>query len=250
MSVTIGAVTLETLQAQPLKYDESDTRGGVTARTWEIQGIVDATQWLALLNEYDVWRDAKILEEPAEVSKLQCTTVSFSGTGYGGQTWTSIPCWFSAAPSGTQAGAYMSVSFELVDAAQAIQVIVKEEEDQEAGSGDSIDYGSITLGGVVIELTKDPDVFLNTPALELTAGGKHYVTGPLTAVYGKNIEGKIVATDKPALQNWYVSRIQARPTSGSYFPTSPPVFTEAAYKLEGGVPVLYYDVTLSLTVVL
>lgn len=249
MSVTIDTLTLSNLQAQPLGYETTEVKGGLTAREWQIQGIVTGQEWLDLLAIYDTWRDAKILEEPAEKTKLQGTTVAFSGTGYGGQTWSSIPCWFSAAPSGTQVGAYVSAGFTLVDAAQAIEVIVKSEIDSETGNESGIDYGTITLGGVVITLTADPDEFVNTPTLELTAAGKHYVSGPLTAVYGKNIEGTIVGTDKNALRAWYVNTVQSHPVSGSYFPTNSPSFN-AIYKLVDGLPVLYYEVTLTVTQVL
>lgn len=248
MSVTIGGVTLGSLQAQPFGYETTDTRGGLTARQWEIQGIVTGAEWLALLGVYDTWRNAKILEDPAEYSKVVGTTVAFSGSGYGGQTWSGIACWFTDPPSGTQVGSMVSVQCTLVDAAQAVQVIIKQESNDDLDD-DTIDYGTITLGGVTITLTADPDVFLDTPTLELTAGGKHYVTGSLVAVYGKEIEGEIVGTDKAALRAWYVSTVQANPVAGSYYPTSPPSFS-GLYKLVGGVQVLYYTVTMSLAVVL
>lgn len=141
-----------------------------------------------------------------------------------------------------------SVSFILIDAAQAIEVIVKEQADQELGD-DSIDYGTIVLGGVTITLTKYPDIYPNNPTLELAAGGKHYITGSPVVVYGKDIEGTIVGTDLTALKSWYVSTVQSVPAVSSYFPTTPPTFT-GFYKLVGGSPVLYYTVTMTLVQVL
>lgn len=248
MTVTIGAVTLQHLQAQPLGYDESDTKGGVTARQWEIQGLVTGSEWVSLLGVYDTWRNTKIDEEPAEVSKVLGTTVAFSGTGYGGQTWTNIPCWFNAAPSGSQSGSMVLISFGLIDANQALEVILKEVED-EAAQEEEIDYGTITLGGVVITLLDDPDIFVDTPAVELTAGGKHYATGPQVVTEGKNIRGTIVGTAKNTLRTWYKNTAQANPVVGQYYPTSPPIFT-GVNKIVGGNPVLYYEVSLSLVQIL
>lgn len=250
MGVTIGSLTLSRLQVQPLIYNEVDVIAGNTSRGWEIQGLVTGAEWLSLLNIYNTWRDTKIDEQSPRISKVQGTTVSFSGTGFGGQTWSSIPCWFQAAPKGDQVGAYISVAFSLIDAAQAIESFIKEESDSavDASTG-AINYGTITLGGVVITLTQYPDVFLNSPNLELSAGGKHYVTGPLTVVEGKNIEGEIPATSINALRSWYASTISASPVAGQYYPTSAPEFT-AFNKLVNGSTVLYYTVTLTVATVL
>lgn len=244
MSVTIGTVTLDKLQAQPFGYEASDVKGGLTSRQWEIQGLVTGEEWADLIGVYDDWRDAKILEEPASVSRSVGTTIAFSGTGYGGEEWTNVACWFSGAPSGTQVGAFVSASFTLIDATQAVQVIVKEEVDSEAGTEGGINYGTFTLGGVVITLSKDPDVYLNTPTLELTAAGNHYVTGTLEAVRGKEVEGTIVGTDKLTLRNWYVATIEAAPVKGDWYPTTSPTFNPV-YKLLAGVPTLHYEVTIT-----
>lgn len=248
MTVTIGSATLKHLQAQPLGYAETDVAGGVTARQWEIQGLVTGTEWLALLGVYDTWRNAKIAQEPAEVTKVLGATVAFSGTGYGGQTWTNVPCWFNAAPSGSQSGSMVSISFGLIDANQALQVILKQEQD-EASEEEEIDYGTISLGGVVITLLDDPDVFVDTPTVELTAGGKHYATGPQVVTEGKNIRGTIVGTAKTALRTWYKNTAQASPVAGQYYPISPPVFT-GVNKIINGNPVLYYEVSMSLVTIL
>lgn len=245
MSVTIGSLTLDRLQAQPLIYNEVDVIVGNTSRGWQIQGLVTGAEWLSLLNIYNTWRDAKITEDSPRVSKVQGTTVSFSGTGFGGQTWTAIPCWFQAAPVGAQSGAYVSASFSLIDAAQAIQSFVREEEDAAVDTATgSIDYGTITLGGVVITLTSYPDVFLNSPTLELSAGGKHYVTGPLLVVNGKQIEGEIPASDLATLRSWYSTTVVSTPVVGEYFPTSAPEFT-AFNKTVSGVQELYYTVSIA-----
>lgn len=248
MSVTIGGVTISNLQAQPFSYETTKTKGGLTARQWEIQGIVTGAEWTALLGVYDAWRNAKILEDPAEKSKVAGTTVAFSGSGYGGQTWSSVPCWFSEPPSGTQVASMVSVQCVLVDAEQAIQVIIKSEADEEVDDS-SVDYGTLVLGGVTIKLTEYPDIFPNNPSVDLTAGGKHYLTGPPVVVYGKQVQGEIVGTDLAALRSWYATTVQAAPVPGSYYPTSAPEFS-GFQKLVAGSPVLYYNVTMTLVEIL
>jgi hypothetical protein len=250
MSVTVGSLTLNRLQAQPLVYNEVDVIAGNTSRGWEIQGLVTGGEWLSLLGIYNTWRDAKIDEQSPRTSKVQGTTVAFSGTGFGGQTWSNVPCWFQAAPQGEQSGAYVSVTFSLIDAAQAIESFIKAEADAAVDTTTgSIDYGTITLGGVTITLTQYPDVFLNSPTLELNAGGRHYVTGPLVVVQGKNIEGEIPSTSVNALRSWYASTSVSTPVAGQYFPISAPEFT-AFNKVVNGTPVLYYTVTLTVATVL
>lgn len=250
MSVTIASLTLNRLQAQPLIYNEVDVIAGNTSRAWEIQGLVTGAEWLSLLSIYNTWRDAKIDEQSPRISKVQGTTVSFSGTGFGGQTWSNVPCWFQAAPKGDQVGAYISVTFSLIDAAQSIESFIKAEADAAIDSATgAINYGTITLGGVVITLTQYPDIFLSSPTLELSAGGKHYVTGPLTVVEGKSIEGEIPATSVATLRSWYSSTISASPVVGQYYPISAPEFT-AFNKLVNGSTVLYYTVTLTVATVL
>jgi hypothetical protein len=249
MSVTVGGVVLKNLQAQPLGYDQTAITGGVTARQWSIQGLVTGAEWISILGVYDTWRNAKIQEDPATASKVLGTTVSFTGKGYGGQVWTNIACWFNAAPSGSQAGSMVSVSFGLVDATQALQVIVKQAADEEAEASQDINYGTITLGGVVVTFLEDPDVFVDVPGVDLTAAGKHYATGPLVVSEGLNVRGEIIGTAKTQLRNWFRGAAQASPVPGQYWPTSPPVF-RGVNKIVSGNTVLHYEVTLSLIKIL
>lgn len=247
MSITVGALTLGHLQAQPLNYDNIDAREGNTARMWTIQGIVTGAEWASILSIYDTWRNTKILEESARTSKVVGTTVLFSGTGYGGQTWTNIPCWFDSPPSGSQAGSMVSLEFTLVDAAQAIETYTKSEVSE--NNTEDLEFGTIVLGGVTITLTQYPDVFFSTPTLELTAGGKHYVTGPLTLVDGKEITGYVAAADVAALRTWYKTTAEANPVLGEYYPITPPTFS-GFNKLVSGSLELYYEVNMTLVTVL
>jgi hypothetical protein len=142
----------------------------------------------------------------------------------------------------------VSLSFGLVDATQALEVVLKQLADDEVADQD-IDYGSITLGGVNIKYLEDPDVFVDVPKVDLTAAGKHYATGPLVVSEGLNIRGEIIGTAKTALRNWYRNTAQASPVAGQYFPISAPVF-RGVNKVVNSTTVLYYEVTLSLVKIL
>ena len=96
MTVTIGALTVEHLAAQPLVYDEVDVYAGNTARAWEVQGFISQADFATLVGIYDTWRDLKIQEENPETALVQGATVSFTGTGPGGLSWSSVPVWFSS----------------------------------------------------------------------------------------------------------------------------------------------------------
>ena len=108
MSVTIGSFTCSALTAQPYGYDETDTRAGLTARKWILNGLLTPSQWDDLLTVYNDWRDTRITDEDTLKSRVVGTTVNVSASG-NGLSVTSVPCWFITAPSGDQAGYYVSV---------------------------------------------------------------------------------------------------------------------------------------------
>jgi hypothetical protein len=248
MAISIGAASFPTLTAQPFGYDETDTRSGLTARRWAIQGLLTPSEWLALLGVYDTWRDLKIQEDDTAVSGVVGATVSFSGTGAGGATWTSIACWFSAAPSAEQVGAYLSVSVELVDANEALEVVLYQQQ-REAESEDLPDFGTITLGTTTLTLTKPVDSYGEGPALELTPTGNHYITGPLVVYRIKDVEGTTNLTGWNNIRSWYESQIVAVPATSSYFPISVPSAT-AEKRVVNGVKTTVYTVSIQLGQVL
>ena len=132
MTLTIGAFSTNALTAQPFGY-EGDARQGLTARKWTVAGLVTKAQWASLLSVYDTWRDLRITDSDTLLSGSVGNTVSFTGTGFG-QTWTAISCWFTAPPSATPAGVYLDASCELVDATQALAVLLREQEKQRLNS--------------------------------------------------------------------------------------------------------------------
>jgi hypothetical protein len=125
MAVTIGAFSSNKLRAQPFGY-EGDARNGLTATTLEFSGLVKPSEWLAFKGIYDAWRNLRIQDQDTLVSKTVGTTVSVTASA-NGVSWTNKPCWFTEAPSASQFGTMVEVSATLVDAAEALQVFLKEE---------------------------------------------------------------------------------------------------------------------------
>lgn len=244
MSVTIGSQTFSRLTAQPFGYDETDVRSGKTAAKWAISGLATPSEWLSLLNEYDDWRDLRIEDPDSATSGEVGTTIALSGIGPGGQTWTNIACWFASAPQAEQSGAYLSVSFELVDAAQALQVLLKEQEQQEEEE-DLPDLGTITIGTTVLTLLKPIETYNSVPQLELTASGVHYISGPLVAFKVRDVEGTTNAAGWAGILSWFESQVSSTPASSSWFPISAPTAT-AANKIVAGVKTVEYTVSIQL----
>lgn len=245
MSVTIGSATFSTLTAQPFGYEETDTRFGLTAQKWLLQGLLSPAEWLDLLDEYNDWRDARITDAPTEESGVVGTTIVFSGDGPGGQSWTNVACWFISAPQAEQVGHYLSASVELVDAAQALEVILKQKELQEETSDDLPDLGTVVVGTTTLKLVKPMESYGQGPALELTAAGRHYVTGPLVVYRIRDIEGTTNAAGWAGVLSWYESQIIAIPSVGTWFPISIPT-ASAENKIVDGVKTVEYTVSIQL----
>lgn len=248
MAITIGSTSFPTLTAQPFGYEETNTRAGQTARKWLIAGLLKPSEWLDLLDEYDAWRDIRIDDEPTEASNVIGTTVAFSGAGPGDQSWTNIDCWFITAPQAEQSGAYLSASVELIDATQALAVLLKTEED-EAASEDLPDLGTITVGSTVLTLLKPVDAYATSPTMELTATGTHYIQGAPVPYSIKDIEGTTNVAGWDAIRSWYEGQISATPGAGSYFPITSPT-ASAANKIVEGVTTVEYTVSIQLGLVL
>lgn len=250
MTVSIGSFTFPNLTAQPFGYEESDTKGGLTARQWTLSGLLLPSEWISLLGIYDTWRDARIQDEATKVSEVIGTTVSFSGTGAGSQTWSNIACWFSSAPTGSQSGRYIAASVEIVDANQSLAVILKQKEEVVAAEDASLpDLGTFSLGGATLTLLKPPDSYSDTPQLELTATGNHLISGAKVVVRVKDIEGTTDAAGWASVRSWYESAIIATPSVGGYFPLSVPS-ASAKNIIVSGQTVIEYTVSIQLGVVL
>lgn len=248
MAITIDSTTFNDLYLteQPFGYDESDITRGRTAQKWTVAGLMTPADWLDLLDVYDSWRDLRINDENPTDTGVIGTTVAFSGTGPGGQTFTNVECWFNSAPSASQSGIYLSVEFELVDALQALEILLKEKEEEEELLPN---FGTYTIASTTLTLRKPIDTYGDGPALELTASGAHYITGPLVVYKIKDIEGETDLNGFNDIRAWYESQIIAVPSTGSYFPITSPTAT-AERKIISGVPTDVYTVEIQLGLVM
>lgn len=247
MAVTIGSSSFPTLTAQPFGYDESETRNGLTAKKWTVTGLLTPEEWLDLLDEYDAWRDLRIDDPDTATSETVGTTVLLDGTGPGGQTWTNVACWFSAAPQGTQAGSRISATVELVDATEALQVLLKQQEIAEVE--EELNIGDITIGTTTLRLTKPADTYNQGPQTQLTLAGAHLITGPRVVEEVLDVEGLTDVNGWNDVRDWYESAIVSQPTAGDYYPISPPT-ASARNKVINGVKTVEYTVNIQLIKIL
>lgn len=242
--VTIGTFSLtRTFTAQPFGYEETNTRQGLTARKWLVSGLLTPAQWRQLVAVYEQWRDTRINDPDSVVAQDVGTTISFTANT-NGQSWTSVPCWFITAPSGDQVGAYLQVSVELVDAAQALEVALKS---QELSNEDRPSLGTFTLGGVTLTLLTPPETYQDVPQMALTTTGKSYISGPLAATKVYAIRGTTNATGWTGIQTWFEAAVQSRPAPGDYFPIAAPT-ASAANRLDAGLKTVEYTVDVSVGV--
>lgn len=247
MTVTVGSFTCNALTAQPFGY-EGEARTGLTARTFAISGLLTSGQWQSLISEYNTWRNARIQDQDTLLSGTVGTTINLTITSTNGLSVTSLPCWFTEPPSGDQAGAYVSASFTLVDAAQALAVLLRQLE-KERESSEVPNLGTVTFTRAsgtspVVTLTAPMLTRQDGPTVALTATGTSYVTGPLKAHVVRQIEGYISTGTFDDLLAWYDETIAAVPLANSWFPISAPTAT-AEVIVDGGVKSTRYNVQLT-----
>lgn len=244
MTITIGSFSTNALTAQPFGY-EGDARTGLTARTFRINGLLTSSQWQALISEYNTWRGTRITDADTLSSASVGTTVSLSITSTNGLSVSSLACWFTEPPSGEQAGAYVSANATLVDAAQALAVLLREQEKSRQGTEATVpSLGTVTLGSCTVTLTKPMETRQDGPSVALTATGVSYVTGALAAHKVRQIEGYISSGTYSDLLSWYDTTIAAVPSSTSWFPISPPS-ASAEVIISGGAKSTRYTVSLT-----
>lgn len=245
MSVSIGAFTTSKLLAQPYGYQETGTSDGLTARQWQVSGLLTSTEWQSLLSVYNTWRDARIQDPDSVAANSVGTTVSLTAAA-NGLTWSGIACWFTSAPTGEQAGRYIQANVQLVDAAQALQVALRQREKAKSAE-DRPALGTFTLGSCTLTLLRPPVTYQDIPQLQLTAAGTSYITGPLTATKVYALEGETNAAGWSALQTWFETTVGTTPAAGAYFPVSAPTAT-ATNDVVNGLKVITYTVSISVGV--
>lgn len=231
--------------AQPYGYDETDTRAGLTARKWRISGLLTKTQWSNLLSVYNTWRNTRINDEDTSKSRVVGTTVSVT-LDANNLSITSLPCWFISAPSGEQAGAYINAQAEVVDAAEALAVLLAQQE--KSAEGEQAlrpDLGTLTIGTTVLTLLKPKETYANTPQVQLTAAGNHYISGPLTASRIYDAEGETNSAGWTALLSWYEGIVQTTPAAGTWYPNTAPT-ASARGEIVSGIKTTIYTVSIQL----
>jgi hypothetical protein len=248
MTITIGAFTCDLLTAQPFGY-EGEARTGLTARTFQISGLLTPAQWQSLLSEYNTWRNTRVTDADTAQSGVVGTTIALTANA-NGVSVSSLACWFAEAPSGEQTGAYVSASVTLVDAAQALAVLLREQEKSRQSSEANLpSLGTVTLTRAsgtspVITLTKPMLTRQDGPNVALTATGVSYITGPLAAHKVRDIEGHLTTGTFDNVLSWYDETIAAVPAVSSYFPITAPTAT-AEVIIDGGVKSTRYTVSLT-----
>lgn len=225
MAVTIGALTIDKLQARSVSYDEIDTRQGLAVRGWDIEGLLGPADAAAVSNAFEAWTATRDGEPDSLLAGSVGTTVAFTGTD-GVRTWTAVACWWDAAPSIERRGTRLRVSFRLVDAAASLAaLLLSEERSRERGDAFAPTFSSITVGGVALTIISEPEGRGEGPSVTTAATGTDLIEGPLRPVRIRNIVGygpNAGRADFDTLLAWYDSIVTTRPTSGTWWPTSPP----------------------------
>jgi hypothetical protein len=259
MTVTLGDFTCNLLTVQPFGY-EGEARTGLTARTFQISGLLTPAQWRDLVSEYDAWRDVRITDEPTKTSGVIGTTINLSANA-NGISVTSLPCWFAEPPSGEQTGAYISANVTLVDAAEALEVVLRSDEKAtEDGDGPTLFYvsrepnGSIgsspTLPSTtgrswIVRVTEYVQRRDNTPSYSFTALGTTYVSGALVSHNTANYTGYIVHGDDSNMLATYDTQIGGTIGANQLILFQPPEFRYENV-VQNGVRVIRYPVSFVL----
>lgn len=247
MTITIGSFTTSRLTLQPYAYEAAndDARDGLTARTFRLGGLLLPEEWQALLTTYETWRDARIEDEDTLKSLEVGTTVPVSIDGVFGVSVSNLACWFTRPPASEQFGRYMSVGAVLVDANQALQVLIRSiDKDRQRSDAAIPDLGTVTLGSCVVKLLAPMKTRRDGPQVSFTAAGKSYITGPLTSHKVREITGHIIEGDYDDLLAWYDAAISGYPAAGSWFPVTAPT-ASAEVLLENGVRSTRYTVQVA-----
>lgn len=249
MTITIGSFSTNALTAQPFAY-EGEARQGLTARKIRVSGILTPSQWTALLAVYNNWRDTRITDPDTFSSGAVGTTVDVSVSSANGIIVASLPCWFTDAPSGEQVGAYVNTTVNLVDAAQALEVVLRTKQKSRQETEAAIpSFGTISLGNAVVTLIKPMETRQEGPNVALSASGTSYITGPLVAHNIRQIDGFITTGTFNDILSWYDTTIASVPSATSWFPITAPAAT-AEVIVSAGVKYTRYAVQLTVLQIL
>lgn len=232
MSITVGSLTITRHQELPFSHG-GDSISGQTARRWPVKALLTPAEWLTLDGIYSTWRTARLADADTMVSLSVGSTVTTSGQVWG-LTWSDVAAWFAAPPVPTAAGDWVSVSFELVDAAQQLAVMLRSQAISTEVADNESTYGTYTLGTVTLNLTAASDGFEDGPTMELAATGTHVIKGPLLASKTKRIQGWTNTAGAAAtIRAWYETQIASTPAENAWFPISPPTIEQTPVIVAG-----------------
>lgn len=238
-----SSFTYPNLAQHPLAFDAQQVTRGRTAEALDLSGLLLKPQADSLLAIFRAWRNAKLPEEPPERTGSVGATVAVSGGGPG-FSWSNRACWFREAPACEQVGPFTRVRLSVVDANQALAILLRDiEEGQEEPL--STNQGTLTLGGAVINLTARPDSRADLPRAELSPSGAHIITGPLTLSETREVRGWVTAADLTTLESWVNTTVATTPAANSWFPTAWTTPT-AFLRRDAGTVTTAYEVGLTL----
>jgi hypothetical protein len=221
MAITVGGLTIRALQEFPFAHG-GDSLSGRTVRRFPVKCILSPADWLTLDGIYTTWRTARLADQDTMVSLSVGSTVSTSGTVWG-KSWSNVAAWFSAPPAPTAAGAMVGVSFELVDAAQQLAIMLREREIGTQVSDNDSTYGTLSIGGLTLNLTAEAPGFDGGPTMDLAATGTHVIRGPLLATKVRRVQGWThTAAADDTIRSWFETTIATKPAVGDWFPVTPP----------------------------
>lgn len=237
--------TFPNLTEHPVGFEETDTSRGRAARHWSISGIVSRDDAAIVTDLFRAWSADRILEaDPKETGEIGIT-VDFTGEAPGFEWSTAIPCWFVSAPTIELAGIFCRVSLTVVDAEEALAILLAEKED-ETKDEEALELGTLTFGGAVVNLKARAEGYTDLPSVALNPSGRHIITGPLGATQILRVQGWVDATNLVLLEEWVEDVTSATPGTATYFLTewAEPV---ADKRVQNGVMDIYYDVSFTAT---
>lgn len=217
LSYSGSTVTIpERLTKIPFGFNDSAVRRGRTAEMLSIDGFMLRQDASSLVSLFKAWKDAKITEEDPQKTGAIGAVVSVTGSGTG-FSWTNRACWFEKSPTIQDAGVFVRISVDLVDANQALQVLLEERDDADE---DGINLGTITLGSAVINLLNYPVQYDELPEPSRNPAGVHVITGQLTLQESKEIEGWVTEANKNNLETWLNATVTTTPAPNTWFPVA------------------------------
>lgn len=244
LSYSGATFTFPNITAHPLTFDATDVRRGRVAEALALSGVLTVAETNTLKGIWQAWRDARLPQEAPERTGTVGATVAVTASGPG-YSWSSRAAWFSEAPSFEAAGGYVKVAITLVDANQALAVLLRELEESEEEQ-EALNLGTLSFGGAVVNLTARPDTFDGLPTAELSPAGAHVITGSLAVIEQREVRGWVTAADLPTLESWVKTTVATRPSPAAWFPTAWSTPT-ARLKRNAGTVSTVYDVSFTVT---